>query len=350
MDAGTDPIDGDTRAFARQAVGPGLDNPSLAAGDFESLPLLSETGVFSDLPSLTPHAAFVPYGVNTPLWSDAAIKTRWVAVPNDGAPYGEGETVVFSETGVWDFPAGTVTVKHFELVIDETTGARKRLETRIGVRLTGGAFAGASYRWREDHSDADLVTVTEDEVNEITTADGSHPWTHTYPDPTLCTECHLDASGFALALRTAQLNGDLAYPGGVTQNQLRAWGRAGMFSGVFDEAAIPGYLRTVAIDDESASLEARARSYFEANCSSCHHPAGSNKAWDARFATPLAEQKLVGSKVQPGDPLGSTLYERMSYAAVDTPESAGLMMPTIAKNHVDAYALDIVRQWILSLP
>jgi mono/diheme cytochrome c family protein len=335
--------------FTRVAVGPGLGNPNLANGNFAAMPLLSQTGVFTDLAMRTPHAAFAPFRVNAQLWSDGATKMRWVAVPNDGPPYDASERVAFQAAGLWAFPVGTVTLKQFDLVTDEMAGTMKRLEVRIGVRRPDGTFAGASYRWRSDGSDADLVASTTGETNTITTIAGTHEQTHTYPAPTLCPECHQPTAGFALGARTWQLNGTLAYPSGVTQNQLRAWGRAEMFTASFVDASIATYLKTVAIDDTTASLETRSRSYFEANCSSCHHPGGPNQAWDARFTTPLADQSILGGEIKAADPDGSKLYQRMSYAAVDTPTKANLMMPPLAKNHVDTYALSIVRQWILAL-
>jgi len=68
--------------------------------------VLSETGVFSDLRSLKPAPGLIPYTVNSPLWSDGAIKTRWLALP-------AGSSIGFSENGAWTFPEGTVFVKNF---------------------------------------------------------------------------------------------------------------------------------------------------------------------------------------------------------------------------------------------
>jgi hypothetical protein len=184
----------------------------------------------------------------------------------------------------------------------------------------------------------------------VTAASGARAWTHTYPDSSMCPTCHRASAGLLLGVRTAQLNGELVYPSGIAQNQLRAWGRAGVLGAGFAEADLPSFLRTVPITDTTASLETRARSYLEGNCAPCHHPGGLNTAWDARFSTPLAEQGLIGGKVIAGDPAGSSLYRRMSYAAVDTPAEAHEMMPPLAKNHVDRHALEVVEQWILSMP
>ena len=92
--------------------------------------LLSQTGAFNDLPTLTPSPALVPYDVNSPLWSDHAIKRRWIGVPNHGAPYSTQEQIAFAPTGEWTFPMGTVFVKHFELNVDDADpNLKKRLET-----------------------------------------------------------------------------------------------------------------------------------------------------------------------------------------------------------------------------
>ena len=115
----------------------------------------------------------IPFTVNSPLWSDAAIKTRWVAVPNDGPPYTSAEQMAFVPVGEWGFPNGTVFVKHFELIVNEITGARKRLETRLLVRSEDGGVYGVTYKWRPDNSDADLLPGALDEDITITTSSGA---------------------------------------------------------------------------------------------------------------------------------------------------------------------------------
>lgn len=113
--------------------------------------LLSATGAFADTASLTPAPGLVPYTVNSPLWSDGADKARWMGIP-DGARIG------FATNGEWTFPEGSVWVKHFELAVNETNPAvRRRLETRLLVRDTNNHVYGATYKWRADHSDADLL-------------------------------------------------------------------------------------------------------------------------------------------------------------------------------------------------
>lgn len=69
-------------------AGPGVKIYKLTktGGGAEPPLLLSQTGAFTDLGTLTPAPALIPYSVNAPLWSDNAAKTRWMAAPSDDAP------------------------------------------------------------------------------------------------------------------------------------------------------------------------------------------------------------------------------------------------------------------------
>ena len=60
--------------------------------------------------------------------------------------------------------------------------------------------------------------------------------------------------------------------------------------------------RLAPLDDESAPLELRVRSYLDVNCSACHRPGGPSRgAFDARITTPLADQKLLNGDLMAGD-------------------------------------------------
>src|SRR5262249_16466344 len=135
---------------------------------------LSLAGVFADTPNLMPVSGLVPYAVNTPLWSDGALKTRWLAVPYAGGLNTPDQQISFAATGEWAFPAGAIFVKHFELVTDETNPntPHRRLETRLLVRDLNGAVYGVTYKWRSDNSDADLLTGSLSENIIITNASG----------------------------------------------------------------------------------------------------------------------------------------------------------------------------------
>ena len=311
--------------------------------------LLSQTGVFADLASLKPSPALIPYQPNSMLWSDGALKSRWLTIPS-------GTLVGFAPTGEWAFPSGSVFVKHFDLPVDDTNPKiLRRLETRLMVRDTNGAVYGASYKWREDHSDADLVTTGFTEDITITTPNGPRIQHWFYPGRQDCLTCHTTASGGVLGINTRQLNGDYKYPTGITDNQLRALGHLGLFDKAFDERRIYRYPRLYGITNTNVAMELRVRSYLDANCSQCHRPGGAGAFFDARFDTPLKQQNLIngpvanqlgiaGAKViVPGDTNKSILFHRISIVGEG-------QMPPLGKNVVDAKAVAVIGKWIASLP
>jgi len=314
-----------------------------------TLPLaLSKTGLFNDLAELKPANFLIPYTVNTPLWSDGAIKTRWFTVPTNSV-------IGFSANGEWTFPAGSVFVKQFELPVDETNPKiLRRLETRILVRDTNGYVYGATYKWREDNSDADLITNGFTEDITIRTADGTRTQHWFYPGRQDCLTCHTPMSGGVLGLKTRQLNGDFKYPYGVTANQLRTLGHLGLFDAAFDERKIFLYSRMFSLTNASVALQLRVRSYLDANCSMCHRPGGVGAFFDARFDTPLKQQNLIngavanqlgiaGAKViVPADLDRSLLFHRVSLTGDN-------QMPPLARNLVDTNAVAVMGKWIMSL-
>lgn len=217
----------------RVPIGPYLNNiMPPASGAFAFPPVLSATGAFSDLNLLTPSTGIIPYTVNSPLWSDGAIKSRWFAVPNDGPPYTSDEQISFVPVGEWSFPNGTVFIKHFELTVNEITGERKRLETRLLVRNQDGTVYGVTYKWRPDNSDADLLPGALDENIAVTTSSGAvriQEWS--YPSRDQCLVCHNSAANYVLGLKTHQMNGDFTYPEtGRTDNQVRTFAHIGLLN------------------------------------------------------------------------------------------------------------------------
>ena len=317
----------------------------------QTLPkLLSQTGAFDDLPAFKPAAGLIPYGVNSPLWSDGAVKSRWVALATNAV-------VGFAPQGRWSFPAGTVFVKHFSLPVDDTNPKLlRRLETRLLVRDTSGAVYGASYKWRPDNSDADLVNAGFTEDITIHTTNGTRVQKWFYPGRQDCLTCHTPISGGVLGVNARQLNGDYTYPEtGVTDNQLRAWNHLAVFDQSLDEKRLPLIPKLVAITSPTATLNTRVRSYLDANCSHCHQPGGAGAFFDARFETPLSRQNLINGPVQnplgiagakvvvPGAPDKSLLFHRVSLVGDN-------QMPPIAKNEVDTRAVETIAKWIKAMP
>jgi uncharacterized repeat protein (TIGR03806 family) len=312
---------------------------------------LSQTGVFASLTDLRPNPGMIPYDVNVPLWSDGASKRRWMVLP-------PGSRIDFAARGEWRFPAGTVFVKHFELVVDETRPTvKRRLETRLLVVDGTGDGYGVTYKWRPDNQDADLLADSLSERISIKTAAGTRTQTWYYPSRTDCLSCHTHSARFVLGVKTRQLNGPHTYPSTeVADNQLRTWNYLGLFRTPLDESCIAHFSRLAALQDTGASLEHRARSYLDANCAHCHRPGNPLRAtFDARFDTPLAEQGLVRAAtvsdslgvlnpqvIAPGDVAQSMLYRRLL-------RSDSYQMPPLARNCRDDEALAVLEAWIRGL-
>jgi uncharacterized repeat protein (TIGR03806 family) len=310
--------------------------------------LLSQTGAFADLARLQPANFLIPYSVNSPLWSDGAMKTRWFTIPTKAV-------VGFAANGEWTFPAGSVFVKNFDLPVDDTNQKiLRRLETRILVRDTNGTVYGASYKWRADDSDADLVTVGTNEDIEVKTATGTRTQKWFYPGRQDCLTCHTTVSGGVLGLNTRQLNGSFKYPNGVNGNQLYTLGHLGIFDAAFDDRKIYAYPRLVNVTNTAAALQLRARSYLDANCAMCHRPGSAGAFFDARFDTPLKKQNLINGAVAnrlgigganvivPGDTNKSILFKRIRITGEG-------QMPPLARNLVDDKAVAVIGRWISTL-
>ncbi|MCB1076755.1 MAG: PQQ-dependent sugar dehydrogenase, partial [Verrucomicrobiae bacterium] len=331
--AGTD-LDGG-RIYRLDKTGAGIPEPPQ---------LLSQTGAFSDVQNLVPSAGVMPYGVNQPLWSDAAEKQRWIAIPNDGNPNSAAEQIGYSATGEWTFPRGTVLVKHFEL-------AGRKVETRLFAFGEDDQWYGVTYRWREDGTDAELLPG--DALDEVVES-GGQTWMWHFPSRTECFNCHTQAAKNVLGVKTRHLNGDLFYPEtGRTANQIVTLNRLGFFSPAVDESTLSTVPTAANLADESASLELRARSYLDINCSQCHRPGGPTQAkFDARLTTPSFWQNMINvtpndllgianaKVVSPGAPNLSVIHSRLGSL------QSGVAMPPIAKGRVDEAALQVLRDWI----
>ncbi|TAE48557.1 MAG: hypothetical protein EAZ89_15160 [Bacteroidetes bacterium] len=316
---------------------------------------LSELGVFTDFETLATAPGIIPYGVNAPLWSDRAAKNRWVALPNDGAFDADAEKVTFRDEDYWQFPAGTVFIKHFDLPLNEGSAEqRKKLETRFFVVTEDGGAYGVTYKWNDAGTEAYLLTGADTLTSTIVRGDGStYRQTWDFPSREQCMTCHNANAGHVLGVRTRQLNGDLTYGSGITSNQLETWAHLGIFD---KEIADPAqYPRSAPMTDANSSPEFRVRSYIDANCAFCHRPNGVEAAFDARALTALYDQNLIYEQtishsspvnsqvIVPGQPLNSVLYNRDLSTGIDA-------MPPIAKNMIDQGYVTVLNEWITELP
>jgi len=309
---------------------------------------LSATGAFSSLTTLAPNPGIVEYEPNVSFWSDHARKRRWFALRDTTSTFG------FDATNNWTLPAGAVWMKHFDL---ETTrgdpSTARRIETRFLVRTADSVY-GITYRWNEAQTDATLVPEAGADV-DFAINDGGTIRTQTwrYPSRAQCLACHTPQGGHAISFNTRQLNRVHAFPGGAA-NQVTALSDAGYLA---SPAPAPATLpRLAPATDTTASVEWRARSYLDANCSNCHRPGGSALGtWDARSKTPLSLARLINGPltnasgdaadrvIVPGDVAHSRLLHRIAGS------DGTSRMPPLGSNERDLAGEQLIADWIADL-
>lgn len=308
---------------------------------------LTETGIFSDLEDLTPHAGVVPYDVNLPFWSDHAVKRRWFALKNTT------DLINYRLHEPWQFPGGMIWVKHFDLELERGNPAsQKRIETRVIVKTEDPeSIYGVSYRWNEAGTEASLVGNAGENFDlEVTTAEGVRKQTWTIPSRAACHACHTPEAGFALSFDTPQLNhdGEIEGSGGNLLALLFSSGYLDQDPG--DPAALPRHLGP---EEDKYSLEARVRSYLDVNCAYCHQDQGVEpQSWEGDFELTMAQTGLINGMaagdlqdpadrlVVPGNPNDSIVLSRVAGS------NGYARMPPLATNELDEANIELLTEWI----
>ena len=167
---------------------------------------------------MVPVAGVVPYDLNTPLFSDYALKARFVKVP-------EATKVAYQGDAVFDFPIGTVLIKTFYYHNDFTKpdDGKTLMETRLLIHEEGG-WKALPYIWNKEQTEAYL---------EITGGNREISWTHvdgevrkinySIPNVNQCKGCHIKGKEILpIGPSARQLNKDFNYQG-KTNNQLVEW-------------------------------------------------------------------------------------------------------------------------------
>jgi len=298
-----------------------------------------------------PNAGLTPYALNTPLFSDYAVKQRYLYLP-------PGLTARYRAKGVLDLPVGATLVKTFAYPADFRRPAEKvrLVETRLLIHRRSGWLALA-YVWNDDQTQAVLKRAGKrTDVDFIDAAGKAQHVDYKVPNQNQCKECHSVAGVLApIGPKARNLNGDYAYSEGA-ENQLAHWTRLGLLTGAPAPAAAP---RTAVWTDEHEPLEARARAYLDGNCGHCHNPKGaaSNSGLFLDLEETRPSVRGFGKRpvaaghgsgglyfdIAPGDPDGSIIVHRMAST------EPGVMMPELSRSLVHQEGLDLVRAYIASL-
>jgi uncharacterized repeat protein (TIGR03806 family) len=302
---------------------------------------------------VVPAVDAIPYNLNTPLFSDYALKTRLVWIP-------PGTHVEYDGTNAFDLPIGSIVAKTFAFAKDYRHPDQdvRLVETRILLRAANG-WTGLPYVWNDAQDDATLAADGQTTDLAFVDAQGAARSAHyRVASEFECHSCHDSGDGIPQLIGPSarQLNRDYAYPAG-SENQLAHWAKLGILAAAPDPASAPRL--PVWNDPATGTVEARARAYLEGNCAHCHNAGGLSQKtglwlrFDETDSTHLGICKPTGKPevsggfsydVVPGDPDHSALIFRL--ASVDP----NVMMPQIGRSVVHTEGLALVRQWIAQLP
>jgi len=380
------------------AVQPGQINAAALAG--YNCPRLDQYGLFADPaePRKNPNGFGVPFDLNTILFSDYAVKYRFLFLPpdSDGRPqkaryqdHGDCTTLSIFDcfTATLAFPVGTVIAKTFAF----RDGAEEKvIETRLLIKRQkqdGTVYwVGLPYAWTTDASDkpyaalkleGDTVSVRydyDDPDPAVVDAQGQRvhygPGTvsaYQIPNAGACILCHngddLEPGSPPIGPKVRNLNKDYTYPDGTTMNQLAYLQSRGMLDLPADPSQlerlprwnVPGDSGETA--DSPADIHQRVRAYLEVNCMHCHNPAGnaqnSGLSLDS-FVEPMDEghgickPPIAAGKaanvgnydIQPGNSAQSILAARVASS------EPGIRMPPVSRTVTHTEAARLIAQWI----
>jgi uncharacterized repeat protein (TIGR03806 family) len=314
---------------------------------------LSEYHFFKgDLKNLEANEGVLLYEPITPLFTDYAWKTRFVWMP-------KGVQATVNEKGIIEYANGAVLIKNFFYPHDfaNATNGKNMVETRLLIKKND-EWEAFTYVWNKEQTDAVLTKVGDVKaVNWKNETGKAMAINYVVPNKNQCKSCHQNNNVLKpIGTKVKNLNKNLKYSDGSTMNQLKKWMEMGYLK---SENILEKFPAVADWTDENAPLEARAKSYLEANCGHCHNPEGQARTTGLYLTTdetdrshlgfckgPVAAGKGSGGRkvsIHPGDAEKSILTFRMKST------DPGIMMPELGRVTTHEEGVALVEKWIESL-
>ena len=314
--------------------------------------LLSGTGLFSNLTSLTPAAGVMPYTINAEPWQDGARYSRVIAVPGDRVIdlHPNNDLRLGNFEGSLRFPNKTVLAKTTTMdVFDSPESIQpqpRRLETQV-LQLIDGFWQAYSFVWNKEGTDAELSDGKGSDIDllipDLLVPGGRRDLSWHFASRAECQLCHGQRFGTVIGFTPEQL-------GEETTAQLKQLS-------IVANLPPPQRPSLTRVDDIDESLTKRARSYLHANCAHCHHQGGGGATvFDLSYHLPLKRTKLLdlppaqgdfdlenARVVAPGDPYRSVLLYRMA-------KQGNGRMPHLGSRRIDPAGLKLIHDWIANMP
>lgn len=359
---------------------PGTDInwPALASSRCQRL---SDYRLFTGMPdnpeNLDESSDGIHYQLNSELFSDHARKQRYLFIPDN-------QKAVFDANEVFQFPQGTVLVKVFSLPTVSTAHPDSEImEVRLLIHRAHG-WVFIPYVWNPSIQDAELAiagsrqpvsfshqyqsqqyqsTQYQLQQNQSLQALAQQPqaqeqqlnFNYESPSQLACESCHRKDTDTGVVFspigpKARHLNRNIIIDGQAV-NQLEYWQQRGIIS-------LPDRPLPFAPDwrDTTYPLQQRAKAYLDINCAHCHSDQGAAALSGLRLEYGREVGYLHGVcnsahgwrgggyDIWPGLGSESSIPLRMEL------NEAKDRMPPIGRQVSDDEAVDLIREWIDSLP
>ncbi len=292
-----------------------------------------------------------PYDLNSELFSDYALKKRFIYLPPNTA-------MTYDASHTFDFPNEAMIFKFFYYPGDmrKPNDNLRIVETRVLYKQSG-IWQAYTYVWDSLQQDAylsiagDQTTVTwKDQEGKLQTNK------YSVPNMIQCKSCH-EYKGVLVPIGPAarHLNKISTFAENSV-NQIQWWKENKKALQVPPIDELPSLVN---YHDKSKSIDQRTRSYLDINCAHCHNHDGParNSALNLRYdeqnkiafgvyKTPIAAGNGSGGlryDIVPGKPEESILYYRMNSIA------PGVAMPELSRSLLHTEGLDLVKEWIVAM-
>jgi uncharacterized repeat protein (TIGR03806 family) len=311
---------------------------------------LSEYHFFDgDMKLQNPVYGVIPYKPTSSLFSDYALKKRFIWLPNNT------KATYNSDFEILDLPVGAALVKTFYYDHVQPSNATQIIETRVLIKKATGWIV-AEYVWNDEQTEATLQlsgstkTISwMDNTNTIKTAD------YKIPSEANCYICHnVNNVTLPIGIKPQSLNSNYVYSEG-SKNQLSKLISIGYLENNLPQTIVS----VVDYEDTAQPLNLRMRSYFDVNCAHCHQDGGYGSFYVMRFAfnkttNPVnlgicmtANHVVPGNRateiVKPFDINRSLLYYRVST------NDPYYRMPFLGRTIRDEEGIQLITDWINSL-
>lgn len=310
---------------------------------------LSDYGFFKNkLKDLDPNEGVLHYDISTALFTDYAVKDRFIVLP-------KGTAMKYTAEGALDFPDSTIIVKNFAYT--NVNHQKIMIETRLLVKdPTDKNWKVMNYLWNKEQTEA-VKHITGAKVPiTLLDNDGNKLFTnYQVPNTNDCKRCHIKNDVLIpIGPKARNLNITISRQ---STNQLKAWAAKGVLKGLPETGAVAQLPNWA--DARRYSLEQRARAYLDINCAHCHTKGGDAYNTGLFLEYEQTNPNHLGIRkdpvsagggaggldydIIPGDATHSILAYRMNST------EPGTAMPELARTLPHKEGIKLIREWINSL-